>query len=137
MKDYRNGHYNNRYGVLHRYDTSSSELVLLLDTKQGQEKEMVKGLPDFMEDLSTGYCDRENHGDRCESEHECICIHNVIPNKSLEPFFNGMFRNRVFKMITCTHVNPDENHDKAFLLLSTIIKEQCKIRLAAIEKKFT
>ena len=43
VQDYGSRHYNNRYGVVHSYNISSSEFVLLLDIKQGEEREMVRG----------------------------------------------------------------------------------------------
>ena len=41
IKDHHNKHYNNRYGVLHSCNTLSSGLVLLLNIKRGEEKEII------------------------------------------------------------------------------------------------
>ena len=88
----------------------------------------------FMEEMCTHYHRRHKYGHRCELEYECVRIPNVIANKSSEPFFNFIFEKRVFKIITRIHANPEENHEDAFLLLSTIMEHQWKTRLEATER---
>ena len=89
----------------------------MLNTKQRKEREMVKVLPEFVQNTSTGYHKRHRYGHRCELEHECLRITNVIVNKSSEQFFNVIFDKQVYEMITRMHPNPEGKHKNAFLSL--------------------
>ena len=97
VQHYGSRHFINRCGVFHSYNISSSELVLLIDTKYGEEREMVKVPPGFMEDMNKGYHERHKHEHRCELEHEYIYIPNVMVNKLSEQFFNVISINGFLK----------------------------------------
>ena len=89
----------------------------MLDTKQGEEREMDNVPPEFVEDMNKDYHGSRNLGHMCELEHECVCIPNVIVNESWEQFFSVIFDKRVLEIITCIHSNLEKKHEDASLVV--------------------